>query len=48
VSNVLGWVVGFGIRTALWLQRSSDVIGEEEDGRICIECCVFLFHIFHM
>ena len=34
MSNVLGLVVGFGIRTALWLRHSMEVIGEEDDGRI--------------
>ena len=34
MSNVLGLVVGFGIRTTFWLWRSRDAIGEEENGRI--------------
>ena len=37
MSNVLGLVIGFGIRTALWLRHSTEVIGEEDDGRIWIE-----------
>ena len=31
MSNVLELVVGFGIRTALWLRHSREAIGEEED-----------------
>ena len=42
MSNVLGLVVGFGIRTALWLWRSREAIGEEDDGRIWIEHDVFV------
>jgi hypothetical protein len=34
MSNVLGFVVGFGIRTALWLLRSRKAIGKENDERI--------------
>ena len=34
MSNVLGLVVGYGIRTALWLRRSREAIGEEDDSRI--------------
>jgi hypothetical protein len=45
MSNVLGLVVGFGIRTALWLQRSRKAIGEEDNVKIWIEYYVF-FQIF--
>jgi hypothetical protein len=34
MSNVLGLVVGFGTRTALWLRLSREVIGKEKDGKI--------------
>jgi hypothetical protein len=43
MSNVFGLVVGFGIRTPLWLRHSRDVIGKE-DGRIWIEYYIF-FHV---
>jgi hypothetical protein len=41
MSNVLGLVIGFGIRTALWLRCSREAIGEENDGKIWIEHYVF-------
>ena len=41
MSNVLGLVVGFGIRTAFWLRHSMEVIGDEDDERIWIEFYVF-------
>ena len=48
--NVLGLVIGFGIRTALWLRYSMEVIGEEDNGRIWIEYYVFcildFFHVY--
>ena len=34
MSNLLRLVIGFGIKTALWLRRSMKVIREEDDGRI--------------
>jgi hypothetical protein len=34
MSNVLGLVIGFSTRIALWLQRLREVIGEKDDGRI--------------
>ena len=34
MSNVLGLVVEFGIRTSLWLRRSREAIAEEDDARI--------------
>ena len=34
MSNILGLVVEFGIRTSLWLRRTKKAIGEEDDGRI--------------
>jgi hypothetical protein len=46
MSNVLGLVVGFSIRTALWLQRSREGIAEEDDGRIWIELRVFFISDF--
>ena len=48
MSNVLGLVVGFDIRTTLWLQRSRDANGKEEDGRIWIEYYVFFILDFFM
>ena len=49
MSNVLELVVGFGIRTILWLRRSRETIGEGDDGRIWIYYYVFFisdfFHI---
>jgi hypothetical protein len=47
MSNVLGLVVGFGIRTALWLWRSREAI-VEEDGRIWIEYYVFFILDFFL
>jgi hypothetical protein len=44
--NILRLVVGFSIRTALWLRRSREVIREEDDGRIRIEYYVFFFRFF--
>jgi hypothetical protein len=41
MSNVLGLVVRFGIMTALWLRRSREASGEEDDGRIWIEYYIF-------
>ena len=41
MSNVLGLVVGFSIRTALWLRHLREGIGEEDDGRLWIEFYVF-------
>jgi hypothetical protein len=46
MSNVLGLVVGFGIRTALWLQRSRKAIGEEDNVKIWIEYYVFFSDFF--
>ena len=48
MSNVLGLVVGFGIRIALWLRHSRDAIREEEDRRISIEYYVFFISNFFM
>jgi hypothetical protein len=48
MSNVLGLVVEFGIRTALWLYRSKDAIGDEENGRISIKYYVFFISEFLM
>jgi len=48
MSNVLGLVVGFGIRIALWLRHSRDAIREEEDRRISIEYYVFFILDFLM
>ena len=48
MSNVLGLVIGFGIRTALWLRHSMEVIGEEDDGRIWIKYYVSCISDFFM
>ena len=48
MSNVLGLVAGFGIRTVLWLRRSMEVIGEDDDGRIWIEYYIFCISDFFM
>jgi hypothetical protein len=49
MSNVLGLVDGFGIKTTLWFRQSRDAIGEEEDGRIWIEYYVFfILDFFHV
>jgi hypothetical protein len=41
ISNILGLVIGFGMRTALWLRGSKDAIRKKK-----IEYCLFLFQIF--
>jgi hypothetical protein len=46
MSNVLGLAIEFGIRTALWLQRSREAIGKEDDERILIEYYVFFISDF--
>jgi hypothetical protein len=46
MSNVLGLVIGFGIRTILWLRHSREAIGEEDNGRIWIEYYVFFISDF--
>jgi hypothetical protein len=46
MSNVLGLVVGFGIRTALWLRCSRKAIGEEDNVKIWIEYYVFFSDFF--
>jgi hypothetical protein len=48
MSNVLGLVIGFGIRTALWLRRSREAIGEEDDEKIWIKHYVFFISKFFM
>jgi hypothetical protein len=47
MSNVLRFVVEFGIKTALWLLRW-ETIGEEDDARIWIEYYVFSFQKIFM
>jgi hypothetical protein len=46
MSNILGLVVGCGIGTTLWLQRSREAIRGEDDGRIWIEYYVFFISDF--
>jgi len=46
MSNALGLIVGFGIRTALWLWRSREAIGEEDEERIWIEHVFFVSYFF--
>jgi hypothetical protein len=46
MSTILGLVVGFGIKTVLWIRRSRETIGEEDNGRFWIEIMYFLFHFF--
>jgi len=41
MSNVLGLVGGFGMRTTLWFRYSKEAIGETDDGEIWIEFYVF-------
>ena len=48
MSNILGLVVRFGKRTALWHLCSWKAIGEEDDGRIWIEYYVFFISNFFM
>jgi hypothetical protein len=49
MSNVLGLVVGFGIRIALWLRHSSEAFGKVGDGRILIKYYVFfILDFFHV
>ncbi|KAG2557602.1 hypothetical protein PVAP13_8NG220204 [Panicum virgatum] len=48
MSNVSGLVIGFGIRTALWLRHSMKVFGEEDDGRIWIDYYVSCISDFFM
>ena len=46
MSNILGLVVRFGKRTALWHLCSWKAIGEEDDGRIWIEYYIFFISAF--
>jgi hypothetical protein len=47
MSNVLGLVVGFAIRTSLWLRRSRDAIGKEEKWKNLDKIlCIFYFIFF--
>jgi hypothetical protein len=46
MSKVSGLVIGFGIRTALWLQRSREAIREEDNRTIWIEYYVFFISDF--
>ena len=47
MSNVLGLVVEFSMRTALWFRHSREAIGED-DGGIWIEFYVFITSDFFM
>jgi hypothetical protein len=48
ISKNLGLVVGFDMRTTLWLQHLLEAIREEDDGRIWIHYYVFFISDFFM
>jgi len=46
MSNILGLVVRFGMRTTLWFRHSREDIGKEDDGGIWIEFFCIFYYIF--